>query len=69
MSTLEIKKELHNLIDKGDEATVKGFYDLLMNYLENAEEYELLAESEEDIKAGRIISHEEVKNIVTGWRK
>jgi ADP-dependent phosphofructokinase/glucokinase len=69
MSTLEIKRELHELIDKGDEAMVQGFYSLLKNYLNNKEEYELLAESEEDIKEGRIYSINEVKNIVAGWRK
>ncbi|RZJ70660.1 MAG: hypothetical protein EOO45_12505 [Flavobacterium sp.] len=69
MSTLEIKKELHDLIDKGDEATVKGFYNILMSYLDNAVEYKLLEESENDIREGKIFSIGDTRNIVENWRK
>jgi 6-phosphogluconate dehydrogenase len=48
MSTIEIKQELHNLINQGDD--------------------KMIAESEEDIKAGRIHSQDEVQKIIESWR-
>lgn len=69
MSTLEIRKELHEIIDKGDAATIKGFYAMLKNYLARAEDDKKIAESEADIKAGRILTHQQVKDIVSSWKE
>jgi predicted transcriptional regulator len=69
MSTLEIKKELHELIDKGDAATIKGFYNMLKNYINQIENDKKIAEAEADIKAGRIISHSQVKDIIASWKE
>ena len=69
MSTLEIRKELHELIDKGDAATIKGFYNMLKSYMAKAEDDQKIAESEADIKAGRILSHQQVKDIVASWKE
>lgn len=69
MSTLEIRKELHELIDKGDAATIKGFYNMLKSYMAKAEDDQKISESEADIKAGRILSHQQVKDIVASWKE
>jgi hypothetical protein len=69
MSTLEIKKELHEIIEKGDAATIKGFYNMLKSYLAKSENDKMIAESEADIKAGRVLTHQQVKDIVASWRK
>jgi len=69
MSTLEIKKELHEFIDKGDASTIRGFYDMLKSYLYQAENDKMIAEAEADIKAGRVLTHQEVKDIVATWKK
>lgn len=69
MSTLEIRKELHEFIDKGDAATIKGFYSMLKSYIVRAEDDKKIAESEADIKAGRILSHQQVKDIVASWKE
>ena len=67
MSTLEIKKELHNLIDKGDESSLKGFYEVIKNYLNSSENSKMIAESEIDIKLGNIHSQNEVEKMIESW--
>lgn len=69
MSTLEIKKELHKIIDDGDDTTLKNLYALLKSYLVKSAEDKAIAESEADIKAGRTLTHQQVKDIVAGWKK
>lgn len=69
MSTLEIKRELHKIIDEGDDATLKSFYAMLKSYLVKSAEDKAIAESEADIKAGRTLSHQQVKDIVASWKK
>lgn len=67
MSTLEIKKELHNLIDKGDESSLKGFYEVIKNYLNSSENSKMIAESEIDIKLGKILTQNEVEKMIESW--
>ena len=69
MGTVEIRKELHDFIDREDAATLKGFYNMLVSYIAKTEGEKKIAESERDIKAGRVLSHQEVKEIVLGWSK
>ncbi|MBY8961591.1 hypothetical protein KJK34_02380 [Flavobacterium sp. D11R37] len=68
MTTLEIKKELHDLIDKGDASTIKGFYEMLKSYIVSAKNDKMIADAEKDIKSGDVLTHEQVKNIVAAWR-
>lgn len=67
MSTLEIKKELHTFIDNGDEDSLKGFYNLIKNYLNSSENSKMIVDSEIDIKMGNIHSQNEVQNIIESW--
>lgn len=69
MSTLEIKKELHDIIENGDPAIIKGFYNMLKKYMVNYEHDKMIAEAERDIKDGKVISHAQVKDIVASWKK
>ncbi len=67
MDTTTLKEELHQLIDKGDESFVKNFYKLAKIYLEKAQMDQMIMEGEEDIKAGRIYSSEEIKDFIDSW--
>ncbi len=69
MSTVEIKKELHEIIDNGDAATIKGFYKMLKSYIAQRDADKKIAESESDIKAGKIVSHQEVKDMILNWKE
>ncbi len=67
MSTKELKKELHSIIDNGNEDSLKGFYEVIKSYLDNSENSKLIAESEIDIKLGNIHSQEAVQKIIENW--
>lgn len=69
MSTLEMRNELHELIDTEDTSTLETIYGLIKNYISHKEESSMIDEAEEDIKAGRIISHDEVTKIIYSWKK
>ena len=67
MSTIELKQELHNYINQGDEKFVKMFYEMAKAYLEQLQQDKLMAESEEDIKAGRVHNLDETQKIINSW--
>lgn len=69
MSTLEIKKELHQIIDNSDTNLAETFYNLITTYLSKFENGKMIAESEEDIKLGHIHSQEEVKKMIESWKE
>ena len=60
MSTLELKQELHEFINEGDEKFVKMFYEMAKAYVIQIKKDRMIAESEDDIKAGKIHSQIEV---------
>ena len=64
MSTLEIKQELHRFIDTEDDKAIKKFYKLAKAYMEQLKADRMIAEGEEDIKAGRTYSLEEAKKML-----
>ena len=68
MNTIELKKELHHLIDNIDANFVKTFYEIAKEYLNKTENSKLIEESEIDIKEGNIHSLSEVKEIVKNWK-
>lgn len=68
MNTIELKKELHHLIDTSDANFVKTFYKIAKEYLHKTENSKLIEESEIDIKEGNIHSLSEVKEIVKNWK-
>jgi hypothetical protein len=67
MSTLEIKKELHQIIDNSDTILAEEFYSLITAYLLKSKNSRMISESEEDIKKGRIHSQDEVKKMIESW--
>jgi len=69
MSTIELKKELHKIIDEGDSNFVKSFYEIVKDFINKTENSKMIQESEEDIEAGRIHSLVEVKNILKNWKE
>ena len=50
METFEIKKELHSIIDSGNDKFVKNFYKIAKSYLRQLENDKRIFEGEEDIK-------------------
>lgn len=64
-----MRKELHELIDREDTSTLESIYGLIKKYISHKEEWEMIEEAEEDIKAGRIFSTEEVKSMIESWTK
>jgi predicted transcriptional regulator len=79
--TSELKNALHEIIDRiEDQATLEAMRTLLTpqvgvrlyrhkQSLETDEIDNLLEESEADIKAGRTVSHQEMKAQIQSWRK
>lgn len=69
MSTLEIKQELHDIINQADDKLVKTFYEMAKAYVSQMRKDKMIAESEEDIKAGRIHSQTEAQKIIESWKE
>ena len=69
MNTPEIRRELHELIEREDTSTLEGIYGIITNYISHREECRMIDEAEEDIKADRVLSHEEVTKIIYSWKK
>lgn len=69
MSTIELKRELHNLIDEEDDKSIVIFYQMVKSYIVQKRKDKMIAESEEDIKHGRIHSLQDVKHIIESWKE
>lgn len=67
MSTIELKKELHNYIDNADDKFVKMFYEMAKAYMLQKNKDKMIAEGEKDIKSGQTYSLEEAKEIMKKW--
>ena len=67
MSTIELKKELHNYIDNADDQFVKMFYEMAKAYMLQKNKDKMIAEGEKDIKNGQTYSLEEAKEIMKKW--
>ncbi|MAN28717.1 MULTISPECIES: hypothetical protein [Mesonia] len=69
METFEIKKELHSIIDSGNDKFVKNFYKIAKSYLRQLENDKRIFEGEEDIKEGKVHSQAEVQKMIESWMK
>jgi len=69
MSTLEIKKELLGIIEKADEDFLKRFHEAAKAYISRTDTDKMIAESEQDIRAGKIHSQTEVDKIIDSWKE
>ena len=67
MSTIEIRKELHKFIEIGDSQFLDTLYKTAQSYMEQKRLDEMIAEGEEDIKAGRLHSLDEVQKMIDDW--
>lgn len=69
MSTLEIKRELHNYIEIGNDEFVENLYKMVKDQLCQMETERMIEEGEEDIRAGRTYSLAEAKKIIDNWEE
>lgn len=67
MSTIELKKELHNYIDNADDQFVKMFYEMAKAYMLQKNKDKMISEGEQDIKNGQTYSLEEAKELMKKW--
>ena len=68
MSTLDLKKELQDLINEGDEKFIKNIYKMAKACTHQSKEDKMIAEAEDDIKNGKIHSQKEVQQIIESWK-
>lgn len=68
MSTIELKKELHNYIDNADDKFVKMFYEMAKAYMLQKSKDKMILEGEEDIEKGQTYTLEEAKEIMKKWK-
>ena len=69
MSTLEIKKEFHTIIETSNDEMIAAFYEIARDFLSSSENSRKIIESEIDIKLGKLHSQNEVKNIIENWKE
>ena len=69
MKALELKQELHNLINQGDEKFIKMFYEMARAYMQQLQHDKLIAESEKDIQSGNVYDLEETQKIINSWNE
>ncbi len=67
MSTIELKKELHNYIDNADDQFVKMFYEMAKAYMLQKNKDKMISEGEQDIKNGQTYSLEQAKELMKKW--
>lgn len=69
MSTIELKQELHDIINNGDDKFVQLFYDMATSYFVQIKKDKMIAESEKDIESRNIYAQEEVKKMIANWKE
>ena len=69
MKALELKQELHNLINQGDEKFIKMFYEMAKAYMQQLQHDKLITESEKDIQSGNVYNLEETQKIIDSWNE
>ncbi len=67
MGALELRKELHKYIEIGDSKFLNALYKTAKEYIEQKQLDRMMAEGEEDIKAGRVHSQKEVQKMIEDW--
>ena len=67
MGALEIKQELQEFIEIGDNQFLKLLHKTAKEYIERKKHDRMIAEGEADIKAGRTYSLKEAKKIIDNW--
>ena len=67
MSTIEIRREMLELIKNEDDSSLKSLYNLIKAYKHQRSLDKMIIEGEEDIKAGRLYSQSEVQKMIESW--
>lgn len=66
MGNLEIKNELHRIIDNSDANSANDFFMLVTDYMAQAEKG-IITVAEENISDAKINCHHYLREIVSGW--
>lgn len=69
MSALELRQELQKYIDIGDDQFLTALYKTAKSYIEQKRLDRMIEEGEEDIKAGKLHSQDEVQKMIEDWTK
>lgn len=69
MEVLELREELRKYIEIGDRNFLKALHKTAKSYIEQKQDERMIAEGEEDIKAGRVHSQDEVQKMIEAWTK
>lgn len=67
MSSIEIKEELYKYIEIGDKQFIDKLYQTAKSYMKQKRMDRMIAEGEEDIKAGRLHNQEDVQKMINDW--
>ncbi len=67
MSTIEIRRELLELINNEDDNSLKNLYQLIKAYKRQRHLDKMIADGEEDVKAERIYSQSDVQKMIDSW--
>lgn len=67
MSVVDIRQELRDFINQEDDTSLQKFYKIAKAYMEQKRKDRMIAEGEEDIKAGRTHSLKEARKIIDNW--
>ena len=67
MEVLELREELRNYIEIGDGNFLKALHKTAKSYIEQKQCNRMIAEGEEDIKAGQVHSQDEVQKMIESW--
>jgi len=69
MGAIELREELRKYIEIGDKNFLNALHKVAKAYMEQKRLDSMIAEGEEDIKSGRLHSHDEVQKMIENWTK
>ena len=67
MSTLELRQEILDMIKNEDDSSLKSLYQLIKSYKQQRQLDKMIAEGEDDIKAGKLHSQSDVQKMIENW--
>ena len=69
MSRSDLRRKLHSYIEGGDKQLLNTLNETVETYMQQKELDQMIAEGEEDIKAGRTYGQDEVQQMILNWTK
>jgi predicted transcriptional regulator len=67
MSTIELRKELHEFIETADQQFLNTLYETAQSYLEKKKLDKMIADGEADIESGNVHTQTEVQKMIESW--